>query len=153
MKRTSVMMAAVAVLGIAGLAHAADEPENNVKYRQNLMKAVGGHMGAIAGVVKGEVSYGPHVVEHARAINAMSRVVGDVFVTGTDHTKVKGSRARAEIWQNTADWQKVVQGFQTASANLVKAAEGNDKQAVAQNFQALGQACGACHKPFRAEQQ
>ena len=153
MKRTGLMMAAVAVLGLAGLAHAADEPENNVKYRQNLMKAVGGHMGAISGVVKGEVTYGPHVVEHARAINAMSRVVGDVFVTGTDHTKVKGSRAKAEIWQNTAEWQKVVQGFQTASANLVKAAEGNDKDAVAKNFAALGQSCGACHKPFRAEQQ
>jgi cytochrome c556 len=153
MKRTGLMMAAVAVLGLAGLAHAADEPENNVKYRQNLMKAVGGHMGAISGVVKGEVTYGPHVVEHARAINAMSRVVGDVFATGTDHTKVKGSRAKAEIWQNTAEWQKVVQGFQTASANLVKAAEGNDKDAVAKNFAALGQSCGACHKPFRAEQQ
>ena len=153
MKRTGLIMAAVAVLGLAGLAHAADEPENNVKYRQNLMKAVGGHMGAIAGVVKGEVNYGPHVVEHARAINAMSRVVGDVFVTGTDHAKVKGSRAKAEIWQNSAEWQKVVQGFQTASANLVQAAEGNDKQAVAKSFAALGQSCGACHKPFRVEQQ
>ncbi len=72
MKKSILTMAMILVLGFGAQALAVDEPQNVIKYRQAVMKAIGGHTGAIVGVVKGEVSYVGHVAAHARGINAMS---------------------------------------------------------------------------------
>ena len=64
-----------------------------MKYRQSVMKAIGGHMGSIAAVVKGEVSHGPHVANHARGIKDMSLIVPDIFPpnsTYDDYNKTDG---------------------------------------------------------------
>ncbi len=130
---------------------AADEPENVIKYRQAVMKAIGGHIGAIAGVVKGEVSYTGDVAAHARGIQEMSQLVSKLFPKGTDNGMHKNTRALPEIWQ---DWDKfgaAVKAFQDASADLVKIAEAGDPAAFGGGLKGLGTSCGGCHKPFRAE--
>ena len=132
---------------------AADEPENVIKYRQAVMKAIGGHIGAIAGVVKGEVSYTGDVAAHARGIQEMSQLVSKLFPKGTDSGMHKNTRALPAIWQ---DWDKfgaAVKAFQDASANLVKIAEAGDPAAFGGGLQGLGKSCGGCHKPFRAEKE
>ena len=52
---------AFAVLISTSHAHyalAADEPSNLIKYRQAIMKAIGGHMGALGAVAKGVMGVG-----------------------------------------------------------------------------------------------
>jgi cytochrome c556 len=56
MKSLISILAAAVLLGLASQARAVDEPESVIKYRQSVMKSIGGHMGSIVGVVKGEVS-------------------------------------------------------------------------------------------------
>ena len=93
-------VSAVAALAAGiGMASAADESENVIKYRQNVMRSIGGHMGAISGVVKGEVSFGSHVGAHAESMAATSQLIVDMFPAGS--TTGAETRAKPEIWQ---DW-------------------------------------------------
>jgi len=67
------------VLALIGLAVASVTPAlaagggaEAIKYRQSVMKAIGGHMGAIAAYVKGEVDHAAHVPVHADALREAS---------------------------------------------------------------------------------
>ncbi len=130
---------------------AVDEPENVIKYRQSVMKAIGGHTGAIAGVVKGEVSYSGDVAAHARGIREMSGLISKLFPKGTDNAMHQETRALPAIWQDWAKFEAAVKAFQSASADLVRIAEAGDPAAFGAGLEGLGKSCGGCHKPFRAE--
>jgi len=150
MKKLSAVLAMAAALGLSTQAFAVDEPENVIKYRQSVMKAVGGHMASIAGVVKGEVSYTDHVAIHANSINALSKAVTAVFPKGTDNGSYK-TAALPKIWEDWAGFEKAAQALDTASANLASVAASGDKQKLAAAFGNLGKACGGCHKPYRVK--
>ena len=135
----------------ASQAFAADEPANVIKYRKNVMKSIGGNIGAISGVVKGEVSFTGDVAAHARGIQEMSKLVGPLFPKGTDNKMQADTRALPAIWEDWAKFEAAVKAFQTASANLVQVAEAGDPSAFGGALQQLGKSCGGCHKPFRAE--
>ncbi len=140
---------AAAFAGVAA-AEAAEDPANAIKYRQTVMGSIGAHIGAIAMVLKGEVSHTGHVAAHARALHAASLMIPDIFPPGSD---VGETRAKPEIWQ---DWPKVEAGskaLQREAAELAKVAEGGDMAAVGAQLQNVGKACGGCHKPFRKEKQ
>ncbi len=136
-------------VGLAGQALAAGSPENLVKYRKSVMKAIGGHTGAIAAVVKGEVSFGAHVANHARGIKDMSLIVPDIFPANSGPMDYADTGALPEIWEQPAKFKQAVTDFQSAAAKLADVAETGDGQAIADGLGALGQTCGGCHKPFR----
>lgn len=150
MKRLSAILGVALALGVSAQALAVDEPENVIKYRQAVMKAIGGHMGAIAGVVKGEVSYVDNVAMHAEGMNALSKAITDVFPKGTDNGSLK-TRALPKIWEDWSGFEKAAQALDTASAKLVEVAAAGDRQQIAAAFGEVGKACGGCHKPYRAE--
>lgn len=140
--------AVAAVAAGVGMASAADESENVIKYRQNVMRSMGGHMGAISGVVKGEVSFTGHVAGHAEAIVAISQIITDMFpqgsTTGAEH------RAKDEIWQDWDSFGQKAEDLQAAAGNLVQVASaGGDAAALEAAFGNVGKACGGCHRPFR----
>ncbi len=151
MKRIICALAAGLALGLAGQSLAAGSPENLVKYRQAVMKAIGGHTAAIASVVKGETSYGAHVANHARGIKDMSLIVQDVFPPESGPDSFKDTRALPKIWAEPAKFQEAVTAFQSAAAKFAEVAEGGDMAAIGAALGELGKSCGGCHKPFRAE--
>ena len=151
---TRIMMIAVALgvsFGLAGQAFAADAPEDIIKYRKAVMKANGAHLGAIAAVVKGKVSFGTHVAEHARGINGMSKLVSDIFPKGTSAKESPNTRALPAIWDDRPKFEAAVKALQTESAKMVKIADSGDVGAIGAQLKNLGKACGGCHKPFRAK--
>ena len=149
MKKCTCLLAVGLALGVAGQGLAADSPEAAVKYRQSVMKAIGGHMGAIAAVVKGEVSHGPHVANHARGIQDMSLIVPDIFPPNSTYDDYNKTDALPEIWKQPEKFKQAVQAFQAAAADFAQVAESGDSGAIAAGLGALGKACGGCHKPFR----
>jgi cytochrome c556 len=153
MKGLTCSLAAVLALCLAGQSLAADSPENLVKYRQAVMKAIGGHTAAIASVVKGETSCGAHVANHARGIKDMSLIVLDVFPPESGPDSFKETRALPKIWAEPAKFQEVVKAFQGAAAKFSEVAEGGDMAAIGPALGELGKSCGGCHKPFRAEKE
>ncbi len=141
-----------AILGLFAMAvfaapvTAANDAASIISYRLKVMSAVGAHMGSIGAVLKGEVSFSGHVADHARALHAASMMTADIFPPGSGDGE---TRAKAEIWQKWADFEKAVKAFQDATGKLVEAADSGDMAAVGAAMGNLGQSCGGCHKPFR----
>ena len=142
------MYAAVAAVAVIVPVEAANEPENVIKYRQNVMRAITGHIAAIAGVLKGEVTYAEHIVAHARAMHATSMMIPDIFPAGSG---VGETRAKPEIWQNWSKFETAAKTLETATGELARVAESGDMAAIGAQLGKVGEACGGCHKPFRTE--
>lgn len=144
-------------LATAGPALAVDEPANIIKYRQSTMKAISGHMGALAAMAKGEVSYTDEAFGHAHAIHQMSETLDRLWPAGTGRGEIEGTETRAlpEIWHQSEQFEQAVNQLQTESEKLVGLTEGGDfeQAAFAQQVAALGKdGCGNCHENFRQEQ-
>jgi len=137
------------LLGLAPQAQAVDEPENVIKYRQSVMKAIGGHMGGIVGVVKGEVSYVGDVVVHARGVNAMSKLLVGIFPKGTSQMESANTRALPAIWDDFSKFEAAAKALEVESAKMVEVAASGDLGAIGAQLKIVGKACGSCHKPFR----
>ena len=138
----------VAMSAGIGSASADGHSENVIKYRQAVMSAIGGHTGAIAAVVKGEVEFTGHVQGHADSLAAMAGTIVDMFPEGTESGAE--TRAKAEIWQDWDEFVEAAQAMEAATATLAEAAAGGDMAAIGAAFGDVGKSCGGCHRPFRA---
>ena len=143
----STALVAVVALGIGGTTLANDE--GAMKYRQSVMKSIGGHMGAMTGIVKGEVDFKEDLKGHAHALAELSKIAGKVFPKGSN---VGQSAALPAIWEKPDDFKKVVAGFQAEATKLAEVANKGDMQAFAAQLSSLGQnGCKPCHDSFRAK--
>ncbi len=149
MKHLISILAAAVLLGLASQAQAVDEPENVIKYRQSVMKSMNGHLGAIVGVVKGEVSYVDHVAAHARGINEMSKLLPELFPEGSGQFESAKSRALPAIWDDFSKLVAAAKALEMESAKMIEVAASGDLGAIGAQLKNLGKACGGCHKPFR----
>jgi cytochrome c556 len=139
-------------LGSAAV-EAADEPANIIKYRQSIMKAIGGHMGAVAGVAKGEVTFTDEVAGHAHAINEMGKNLLRLFPKDSG-PEAGETRALPVIWEKWSDFEAAVDSLKSESAKLAEVAKGGDTAAIAEQVGALGKnGCGGCHKTFRKKKE
>ncbi len=145
-------VAVIASVTVGQPTQAADEAANLIKYRQTTMKAIGAHMGAMAAVAKGEVSFTDEVAGHAHAINALSKNLLRLFPK--DSGKEAGeTRALPAIWEKWSDFEAAVQKLSDESAKMAQVAEGGDVAAIGQQLGAVGKnGCGGCHETFRAKQ-
>jgi len=130
-------------------ASAADEPESLIKYRKATMSAIGGHMGTLVAVAKGEVSFTNEAEGHAHAINQMSMNLARLFPEGTSNASHE-TAALPAIWEKWSEFEVAIKKLQDESAKLVEVAKGGDAAAIGAQVGAMGKnACGACHETFR----
>jgi len=130
-------------------ARAQDDPAALIAYRQSIMKAIGGHMGAIAMAAKGDVSFTDEVAFHALAINEMSQHLARLFPEGSGK-QAGETRALPVIWEKWDDFTAAAQNLGVLSAKLAEVAAGGDRAAIAAATGELGNnGCGGCHKTFR----
>ena len=153
MKRNGTMLglAAAFSVGLALAGPAVADGAGEIKYRQAVMKAVGGQMGAMKLIIQGKSANKGNLVGHAEAMLALAKVSATAFPKGSGPEAGK-TRALADIWAKWDEFQKVAQAFVTESEKMVAAAKTGDMGAAGKQLGALGKgACGACHKPFRAK--
>ncbi|HYN38988.1 MAG TPA: cytochrome c [Rhodospirillales bacterium] len=141
LRLSSALLAASCSL--APLAARADQPL--IDYRNAVMESIGGHMSALVAIVKGEVPYTQDAPLHARAIAPLATMAGHVFPPGS---KTGKTDALPAIWEQPEKFQKAMTAFQTAAADLAKAADGSPAD-LAAPVSALGKACKGCHDDFR----
>jgi len=141
----ALSLIAVTFISTASLSAYADEVED-IKYRQTIMKAIGGTMGGMASIVKGKVSQ-KHGVQLSNAMLNLSMTVKELFPDGSDFGV---TRAKLDIWEKPKEFKAAVAAFEKAALNLSEVAKSGDSKAFADAFGALGKSCGGCHKPFRA---
>jgi len=130
----------------AGASFAADK--DLVKYRENSMEIIGGHMGSIVAIVKGEVPYSDDLVYHAEGLAAAAPLVIPVFKTEAMTDK---SEALPAIWK---DWEKFEQAalkLEETSGALAAAAKTGNMAAIGAALGDVGKSCKGCHDDFTDE--
>jgi cytochrome c556 len=141
---TGMMLAALTPLGLG-----AAEPEDVIKYRKNMMKAIGGHTSAAAAIVQGKVDYKAHLAEHARALQVLTKDIPALFPKDSDFGDTE---AKDAVWTKRADFEKAAKNARTKVEAFAKAVQGGNQQAMAASFKDMGEGCKGCHKDFRKEE-
>lgn len=85
----------------------------------------------------------------AMALSRWFKNFPSLFPAGTESGH--DTKAKPEIWSDTAGFIKASQAASDAAAALAAAAKSGDQAEFAAKFQALGQTCGACHKVYKVK--
>jgi len=137
---------ATTALSTCLLATAVSASEGEVDYRQQTMKAVGGHMRAIVAIVRGEVPHMDHLATHANAMADIAEIAPALFPESS-----KGGDALDAIWEDGEDFASKLDAFKEATSAFKTAAESGDRGEIMGAFRGIGQACKGCHDNYRAE--
>ncbi|ETX06510.1 c-type cytochrome [Candidatus Entotheonella palauensis] len=123
----------------------AQKDEHYLGYRQKLMAAIGGHMGAIGRVAKTGLPFMDAIAVHAKSIEMSAGLIEKAFEKEITEGKTD---AKADVWK---EWDKFVDAAKKMQEEADKLASVavDDKDAMAAQVKALGKACGNCHKPYR----
>lgn len=148
MKTFALGAAVVSVLALGAVSVASADTAQIIKYRQNLMKSNGAHLGGIFAVLKGEVPFKGNIAHHAEVLHHISMMVPAAFPAGSGEGD---TRAMADIWTDGAKFEAAAKAFQDQTSKLVEVAKGDDMKAIGAQAGAVGKTCGGCYKPFRAE--
>ncbi|NQU57430.1 MAG: cytochrome c [Rhodospirillales bacterium] len=132
-----------------GMSQSASADQHEIKFRQSIMKAVGGTMGGLAGVLKKQAP-ASHAGPLAHTMYELSKVVPHIFPKGTDFGE---TAALLIIWEKPADFVKAVAAFQAAALNLSKVSHDGDMSTFGPAFGELGKACKGCHETFRKKKE
>lgn len=136
---------AASSLALPALASAQQEASPEAAYRQSLMQAFRLHTGAIRAALGGSAPAG-HAAHHAVAFERMATALANAFPEGSAGP---GSRALPAIWENRMDFMNKISEVQSASAQLARAAESGDTEAINAALQAVQGTCGSCHNTYR----
>lgn len=140
------------VLAVSPVLAQDEDFEGVIKYRQGLMKAQAGHMAALAQLVRDRVEDpdGRQMRLHADALEDLMKDLDRWFPEGSDFGE---TRAEAAIWDEWDRFHEAYEKAEKAAEKLDDAVEKGDPKAIAKAFKGLADACKACHKDFRAEEE
>jgi cytochrome c556 len=124
----------------------ADESENIIKYRQGVMKAIGGHMSATSLIVRGKVSYKDDLKNHVLALKTLTSDIPGLFPEDSDFGE---TRAKEEVWGKRDEFVKAADTSKQSIIDLMSAVESGKPDAITANFKQVGEGCKGCHKDFR----
>jgi cytochrome c556 len=141
-----LVLAVSALLLTTGVAFA--QGADPIETRQAGQDLLAGDFAGIRAVVaaKGDVKTleGP-----AKAMARWIRQFPTQFPKGSEEGH--NTKALPAIWSDMAGFKKAADDMADAADKLAVAAKANDAEAVATQVKAVGDACGACHRTFRAK--
>jgi cytochrome c556 len=128
--------------GIALAQSKAADPDVNA--RQTLMQGIGGSLGAIGGMVKGEVAFDAAAAEAAKAtLVANAGMIAEKF---KNNAADPASKAKAEIWTNWDDFVADADALAAAASAL----DATSLDGLKAGMGAIGGACKDCHSSYRS---
>ncbi len=140
-------IALTATASAAGLSGAAA-----VKDRQTHMKALGAAAKALVDQIKSD-SPDMAVIKDATAkLNLGAQGLPHWFPAGSGPEAGVKTRALPVIWTDQPGFAAAAQTFATEAAKLNTLAQAGDLAGVRGQVSAVGGACDACHKKFRAKE-
>jgi len=154
MKRLVNTVMCVCMIGSVGLSTAtwaSDEAATKeaIKYRKNMMSAIGGHMGAAWQIIEGKVEHKGDLAMHTQALQVLSQDLVRLFPKGSDKGKTD---ALPVIWEKWADFEKVSKQASEYADKFARAVADGDSAKISQAYREYGkQACKACHKDYRKD--
>ena len=142
--RKKLALAVVATFAVAGLAQA--QVADPISIRQAGQDLLSGDFAGIRAVVaaKGDLT---KLADPAKAMARWMRTFPSQFPPGSDKGNTKALPA---IWSDHAGFEKAAETMAAAADKLAEAAKSGNAEAVATEVKAVGDACGACHRTYRA---
>ena len=133
--------------GVAVTAAAQVKPDVLVKQRQAAMTLQGKYLGPIGGMLKGNIPYNADTVAlNATFLENLARMPWDGFQPSTSGVK---SKAKPNIYTDTAKFKAASEALEGATAKLGAAARAKNEAGVRATFGAVAKACGSCHDAFQ----
>jgi len=148
MKQAAPILAALAVVGVFSTVAYAQTADRHIQYRRAVMSAQGWHLfGVLGGMAKGTRPYDKDVaMRSAKFVDQLVEMPWDGFAPGTE--KGFPTRAKPEIWQQKAKFDKYAQDAKAETTKLAAAA-GNGLDAMRTALTATSRACNNCHDDFQ----
>jgi cytochrome c556 len=145
--KTMVGVALALAAGTSSVAWAQAKPDVLVKQRQAAMTLQGKYLGPIGGMLKGNIPYNADIVaRNATFLENLSRMPWDGF---DPSTKGEKSKAKPEVFTDTAKFKAAYEALEEATSKLGAAARAKDEAGVKATFGPVAKACGSCHDNFR----
>jgi cytochrome c556 len=148
---SKIALYAVAVLAVGGLGQgiaARADGLDPIAIRQVGMDLANGDFAFIRAVVAAKSDVKP-LEAPGKALARWGRTIPAVFPAGSE--KGENTKALPEIWSDRAGFEKTASDMQEAATKLADAAKAGDAETVAAQAKLLGDACGACHRHYRAK--
>jgi cytochrome c556 len=120
------------------------KPEDAVKYRKASFTVMSAHFGRLGAMANGRM---PYDAKAAVALT-LSKLPWAAFGEGTD----KGdTRAKPEIWKESAKYKEAADKMQIEMGKLNVAAKAGNIDALKAAFGPAAASCKACHDNFRKD--
>ena len=125
------------------------KPEDAVKYRKASFNVMAAHFGRLGAMANGRMPYDAKAAaENADIVNTMSKLPWAAFGEGTDKGE---TRAKPEIWKESAKYKEAADKMQAEMAKLNTAAKAGNVDALKAAFGPAAASCKACHDNFRKD--
>ena len=130
-----------------------------IKYRQNVMKSLGGHVGAVDRLVRGQVPLMDQLEMHATAARDIAQTVTMLFPADSIPPDAEfagattATEALAAIGEQPEEFEKAVQKTIDATEELVKLVQAGNNKELPQAFKRVGESCKGCHENFRKKKE
>lgn len=147
---TAALLAALAAPVALAESHADKAALAAVKARQAHMQLYAHNLGVLGGMARGNAEYDAGAAQAAAAnLAALSQLNQmSYWMPGTSNAELEETRALPAIWEDGSDIGAKSQGLVEAAMQM-EAAAGEGLESLQGAMQALGGACGACHKVYR----
>ena len=147
--QTFALFAALALTSLSASAQSFAKPEDAIKYRKASFVVTAAHFGRIGAMAQGKAPFDAKVAaESADIVASMSKLPWAGFGEGTD---VGETRAKPEVWKQSAKFKEAADKFQQEAAKLAAAAKGGKESDVKTEFSAVAGTCKSCHDDFRSK--
>ena len=121
-----------------------------VLYRQHIMQALGANLNAISDIFRFRLPYNADIRVHAASLAGNAAMVRASFEKQVVNPQ---STVKAELWTHWAEFVRLSDELQSASAALAAAAAAGDANQIGIQVKAVGATCKACHDRFRAQEE
>ena len=123
------------------------KPEDAVKYRKAALSVMATHNQRLAQMAQGKVAFdAKSALENAEIVANMAKLPWHAFGEGTD---TADSKAKPEVWKQSAKFKEAADKLQTESVKLVAATKTVKEDAFKAAFSATAGACKSCHDDFK----
>ncbi|MEN9625460.1 MAG: hypothetical protein RJB17_2255 [Pseudomonadota bacterium] len=150
MKTILNLLAAAMALTLAVPAQAQfAKPDDAIKYRKASFTVMATHFGRLGAMANGRLPYDAKVAaDNAELVTTMSKLPWAAFGEGTDKGE---TRAKPEIWKESAKYKEAADKMQAEMAKLNMAAKAGNVEALKVAFGPAAASCKACHDNFRKD--
>ena len=150
MKKTVALITLLGSMACALSAHAQfAKPEDAIKYRKAGFTLMAAHFGRLGAMAQGKVAFDAKAAaENADVLAVVGKLPFGAFVEGSDKGE---TRAKPEIWKESAKFKEAADKNQAELAKLVAAAKTGNLDNLKAAFGSAAPTCKACHDNFRKD--